>query len=342
MRACVFKGPGAPLELTQLPDPEPGPGEVVVRVRDCGICGSDLHAAGDGAEVKMPSGTILGHEFAGVVERVGTGVEGLTAGDAVAGMSYLACGECVWCRIGQPVRCVATKLIGFGEVPGAYAEMIKLRPGSVFKIPREMSFRAGATVEPLVVGLHGLNRAGFRLGETALVMGAGTMGLLTLLWLKYAGASAVVVSEPIMERREIALSLGADAAVDPRMHNPAAAVTSLSGSGPDVVFECIGEPGTLAQAITYAARGGRVCVLGFSMQDDGFPPGLAMAKELDIAFSLGLEPGEVETAIAALATGRISTEPLITHTVALNDLPRAFAALPATANQVKVMLEFPP
>ncbi|MGH7985024.1 MAG: zinc-dependent alcohol dehydrogenase [Candidatus Binataceae bacterium] len=342
MRACVFKARGAPLELIELPDPEPGPGEIVVRVRDCGICGSDLHAAGNNEDVKLPPGTILGHEFAGVAERIGAGVAGLVAGDAVAGMSYLACGECQWCRIGQAVRCAERRLIGFGDVPGAYAEMIKLRPGSVFKMPPHMSFRLGATVEPLVVGLHGLNRAGFRLGETAVVMGAGTMGLLTLLWLKYAGARAVVVSEPLLERREIALALGGDIAVDPRMHNPAAAMTSLSGSAPDVVFECIGEPGTLAQAITYAARGGRVCVLGFSMRDDGFPPGLAMAKELDVAFSLGLEPGEVETAIGALASGRFSTEPLITHTVGLNELPRAFAALPAATNQVKVMLEFPP
>jgi (R,R)-butanediol dehydrogenase/meso-butanediol dehydrogenase/diacetyl reductase len=341
VRACVFKAPGAPLEITEVADPDPGPGEVVVRVRDCGICGSDFHAAGINADVSLPPGTILGHEFAGVVERTGAEVGTLVPGDPVAGMSYLPCGECEWCRIGHAARCSATRLIGFGDVPGAYAERIKVRPGSLFKIPADMSLRVGATVEPLVVGLHGIHRARFQAGETCLVMGAGTIGLMTLLWLRFAGARAIVVSEPNPKRREVALEIGADAAVDPRIQNPATAMTKLSGSGPDIVFECIGEPGTLAQAIGYAPRGGRVCVLGFSMRDDGFPPGLAMAKELDVNFSLGIEPGEVETAISALASGRISTEPLITHVVGLEDLPRAFAALPEATNQVKVMIEFP-
>ncbi|MGH7249188.1 MAG: zinc-dependent alcohol dehydrogenase, partial [Pseudomonadota bacterium] len=321
-------------------NPKAGPGELVVRVRDCGICGSDLHVAGNSGRAKMPPGTIMGHEFAGTVEEIGAGVDGFAAGDAVVVMSYLACGECEWCRTGQAVRCATMRPVGFGEVPGAYAELMKTRPGSVFKMPSGMSFRAGATVEPLVVGLHGIRRARLQAGETCVVMGAGPIGLVTLLWARFAGARTIVVSELMMQRREMALKLGADATVDPRMHNPAAAMAHISGAGPDIVFECIGEPGTLAQAITYAPRGGRVCVLGVSMQDDGFPPGIAMPKELDVHFSLGLEPGEVETAIAVLASGRISTEPMITHTVTMDDLPRAFAALSRPTNQTKVMLEF--
>ncbi len=339
MRAAIFKAPGAPLEIVEVPDPVAGPGEIVVRVRDCGICGSDLHAS-DSRNIKMPPGTIMGHEFAGEVAQVGDRVDGFAPGDPVVAMSYLACGECDPCRGGMSVRCARMRLVGFGDVPGAYAEFMKTRLGSVFKMPPGTSFRAGATVEPMVVGLHGLRRSRLRAGETCVIMGAGPIGLIMLLWARFAGARAVVLSELVLERRELALKMGADGAVDPRMHNPSAAMKNLTGAGPDVIFECIGAPGTLAQAIGYAPRGSRITVIGVSMEDDGFPPGVAMNKELDVHFSLGLEPGEVETAIALLASGRISTAPMITHTVSLDDLPRAFHALRQPTNQTKVMLEF--
>ena len=339
MKACVFKAIGAPLEVVELPDPAAGPGELVVRVKACGICGSDLHAATT-AKAQLPAGTVMGHEVAGVVEEIGAGVSGFERGDAVVVMSYLACGECASCRAGSGVRCEEMTLVGFGEAPGGYAELIKTRPGSVFKIPKSMSFRTAATVEPLVVGLHGLRRARFQAGETCVIMGAGSIGLMTLLWARFAGARAIVVSELVLDRREVALKLGADAAVDPRMHSPAAAMTRLTGAGPDVIFECIGETGTMAQAISHAPRGGRIAILGVSMEDDGFPPALAMSKELEVNFSLGLAPGEVETAIAVLASGRLTTDGLITHTVGLEELPRAFAALSKPNRQTKVMLEF--
>jgi len=339
MKACVFKAVGAPLEVVELPDPVAGPGELVVRVKACGICGSDLHAA-TSAKAKLPPGTIMGHELAGVVDQIGPDVNGFERGDPVVVMSYLACGECANCRAGLGMRCEATALVGFGEAPGGYAELIKTRPGSIFKMPPAMSFRAAATVEPLVVGLHGLRRARFQAGETCMIMGAGSIGLMTLLWARFAGARTIVVSDLLLDRREVALKLGADAAVDPRMHSPSVAMQRLTGAGPDVTFECIGEAGTMAQAISHAPRGGRIAILGVSMEDDGFPPALAMSKELEINFSLGLEPGEVETAIAVLASGRLSTDAMITHTVGIDDLPRAFAALTLPTKQTKVMLEF--
>jgi (R,R)-butanediol dehydrogenase/meso-butanediol dehydrogenase/diacetyl reductase len=339
MKACVFRAIGAPLEVVELPDPVAGPGELVVRVKACGICGSDLHAATT-AKAQLPAGTVMGHELAGVVDQIGPGVSGFERGDPVVVMSYLACGECANCRAGIGVRCEAMAVVGFGEAPGGYAELIKTRPGSVFKMPGAMSFRAGATIEPLVAGLHGLRRARFQAGETCVIMGAGSVGLMTLLWARFAGARAIVVSELLLDRREVALKLGADAAVDPRMHSPAAAMTRLTGAGPDVIFECIGEAGTMAQAISHAPRGGRIAILGVSMEDDGFPPALAMSKELEINFSLGLAPGEVETAIAVLASGRLSMDAIITHSVGIEELPRAFSALTKPAKQTKVMLEF--
>lgn len=339
MRAAVYRASGAPLEVTTVPDPVAGPGEIVVRVKDCGICGSDLHAARS-QKLKMPAGTIMGHELAGVVEQVGPDIDGFAIGDHVAAMSYVACGDCAMCRAGIGVRCLASKPLGFGEYPGGFAEFVKTRRGSLFKLPGAMSFRAGATIEPLVVGLHGLRRSRFQAGDACLIMGAGTIGLVTLMWARFAGAGTIVVSEVLMPRRDLALKLGADAAVDPRIRNPVAEITRLTGAAPDIVFECIGEPGTLAQAVNYAPRGGRVAVLGASMEDDGFAPGSAMSRELDIYFSLGLEPGEVETAITAVSSGRLPSESMITHTLPLDELPKAFAAIGESGIPGKLMLEF--
>ena len=339
MRAAIFKTAGKPLEIVELSEPKAGPLEIVVRVRNCGICGSDLHAA-DSRRLNMPAGTIMGHELSGVVEDPGPGTSGFTHGEAVIVMSHMPCGECSLCHAGFAVKCAAMRPVGFGDIPGGYAEFMKTRPGGIYKMPAEMSFRAGATVEPMVVALHGLRRARFQAGETCVIMGAGPIGLMTLLWARFAGARAIVVSEILAARRELAMGVGADLAVDPRMQSPAAAMARISGSDPDVIFECIGASGSLAQAVSYAPRAGRIGVLGVSMEDDGFPPAMAMNKELDIFFSLGLEPGEIETTIAVLASGRISTEPLITQAVGLDELPRAFATLKQATSQGKLMLEF--
>jgi (R,R)-butanediol dehydrogenase / meso-butanediol dehydrogenase / diacetyl reductase len=338
VKACVYKAPGAMLEVVEVPDPKPSPGEIVVRVRDCGICGSDLHAAKFG--FKMPPGTIMGHEFSAVVDEVGAGVTGFAPGDPVVVMSYVACGECEACRTGKSSRCRKMKGVGFGDVPGAYAEKMKTTPGSCFKMPAGMSHRLGATVEPLVVGLHGVHRAQLRAGETCVIMGAGPIGLVTLLWARFAGARSIVVSEMADGRRDKALQMGADAAVHPRVKNPAAMMQEMIGAPPDVIFECIGAAATLDEAVTYARRGGRVVVLGVCMEDDSFRPMQAMNRELDIKFSLGLEPGEIETAIDMLAAGRVSTEPMITHVIGLDELPNAFAALSRPSDQTKVMVEF--
>jgi (R,R)-butanediol dehydrogenase/meso-butanediol dehydrogenase/diacetyl reductase len=338
MKACVYRAPGAPLEIAEVPDPVPGWGELVIRVKACGICGSDLHAAG--RNFRMPAGTILGHEFAGVVEKLGDGVEGFGRGDPVVVMSYLGCGECEACRTGEAQRCREVKLVGFGEVAGGYAELMKTRPASVFKMPPGMSFREAATVEPLVVGLHGLHRAGFKAGESCVVMGAGPIGIVTMLWARFAGARAIVVSELTEHRRRLAREMGADAAVDPRMRNPAGMIEQLTGAGPQVIFECIGAPGAMAEAIAYAQRASRVVVIGVCTEDDGFAPITAMSKELDMRFSLGMERAEIEMAIAMLAAGRVATAPMITHTMGIHDLPKAFAALTLPTNQSKVIIDF--
>jgi (R,R)-butanediol dehydrogenase/meso-butanediol dehydrogenase/diacetyl reductase len=336
MKACVFKAPGAPLEVIQLPDPTAGPGEVVVRVRNCGICGSDLHAAQWGV---LPAGTVMGHEFSAVIDQLGSGVSGFEPGESVMVVPMINCGECEFCRTGQALVCTKQTGIGF-EAQGAYAEKVKTRPGALLKMPPGLSHRAAATVEPSVVGLHGVHRAGLQVGESCVVMGAGPIGLVTAMWARFAGARAVVVSEMAEGRRKMALKMGADAAVNPREQSPVQELINITGDGPDVVFECIGVPGTIEEAIRFARKGGRVVVIGACGEPDKFTPMRALRREVDVRFSSGADMREFQTAMALMASGRISTEPMITHTVGIEDFPQTFAALSHPNEQCKVMLEF--
>jgi (R,R)-butanediol dehydrogenase/meso-butanediol dehydrogenase/diacetyl reductase len=282
----------------------------------------------------------MGHEFSAVVDEIGDGVIDFHPGDPVMVVPMINCGECQFCRTSQPLLCTKKTGLGFNEAPGAYAEKVKTRPGALLKMPPGLSHRAAATVEPAVVGLHGLHRSRLMVGETCVVMGAGPIGLVTAMWARFAGARAVVVSEMADGRRDMALKMGADLVVNPREKSPVKELVKLTGDGPDVVFECIGVPGTIEEAVRYVRKGGRVVVIGACGEPDTFTPIRALQREVDIRFSSGAEPREFETTMALMAAGRISTAPMITHTVVIDDLPRAFAELSHPNAQCKVMLEF--
>jgi (R,R)-butanediol dehydrogenase / meso-butanediol dehydrogenase / diacetyl reductase len=336
MKACVYKAPGAPLEVTEVPDPKPGPGEIVVRVKDCGICGSDLHAAKWGV---LAAGTIMGHEFSAVVDELGEGVTGFTPGEGVMVVPMIPCAQCGYCLTGQALLCSNRGGLGF-ENPGAYAEKVKTRPGALLKMPPGLSHRAAATVEPTVVGLHGVHRSKIAIGETCVVMGAGPIGLLTTMWARFAGARTVVVSEMADGRREMALKMGADLVVNPKVQSPVKELVKITGDGPDIVYECIGVPGTIDEAIRYVRKGGRVVVIGACGEPDNFTPIRALQREVDVIFSSGADPREFQTAMALMASGRISTDPMITHSIGIYVMPDFFDDLSHHNDQCKVILDF--
>jgi (R,R)-butanediol dehydrogenase/meso-butanediol dehydrogenase/diacetyl reductase len=200
--------------------------------------------------------------------------------------------------------------------------------------------RAAAILDPLLVAIHGIRRAALQPGESCIILGAGPVGLMTAAYARIAEARGVVVSEPSPVRRQIALEMGADAAVDPRLQNPLGVLAKITGAAADVVMDCAGQAGSLAETFSYARPGGRVVVLGANLQDDVISPAAAMNRELDVRFSLGFSTEDVALAARLLGDGRISPEVMITHTVDIEEFPRAFAALPHAINQVKVMLEF--
>jgi (R,R)-butanediol dehydrogenase / meso-butanediol dehydrogenase / diacetyl reductase len=339
MKAAVFKGQNT-VAVADVPKPKAGPDEVVLKVHACGICGSDLHAVQYG--FGMQPDTVMGHEFCGEVHELGAGVSGFAVGERVTSLPYISCGECDHCRHGSTMRCPKIRGIGLGQLPGAYAEYVLCGARSLLKLPDNVSSREGAMVEPLSVGLHGVNRSGLHPGGACLVMGAGPIGLATLLWCKAKGAQAVIVSELAPGRVDLAYQLGATAVVNPQVESPARKVSEITGREPEIVFECIGVKSTLESAIEMVAPQGRVEVLGVCMEPDQIMPLTCVLKEITIDFVLGYSRAEFQETIEALAGGIINAKPMVTDVIGVDQVPAMFETLRKPTKQAKVLVEFAP
>ncbi len=338
MKAAVFKKRDE-MAVIDVPSPTAGAGEVVLKVHDCGICGSDLHAVQYG--IGMPANTVMGHEFCGEIHALGPGVSGYQLGDRVTSLPYFACGQCAWCKRDDAMHCSELRSLGLGQLPGAYAEFVACSAASLLKLPANVSSRAGALVEPLSVGLHGVNHSRIESGMGVVVMGAGPIGLSTLIWAKAKGASAVVVSELAPGRTELAMKLGADAVVNPTHDDPSEAVKTITGRPPEIVFECIGVKSTLGAAIGMVGRHGQVVVIGVCMEADSIYPLTCVMKEVQINFALAYTRGEFQETIDALSKGIIDPTPMITDVINVDQVPEMFTALKRPGTRAKVMVEFP-
>ncbi|MDQ2803476.1 MAG: zinc-binding dehydrogenase [Pseudomonadota bacterium] len=339
MRAATFKGVGIPLAVEDRPDPTPDDGELVLRIAYCGICGSDLHATQPGA-FRIPEGTVLGHEFSG--EIVHSKAADWHPGDRIAVVPIWECDECAHrgrCKDGLGVLCPKSRFIGLAlDVPGAYAQRTKIRAAHALRLPDGVSLRDGALLEPLAVGAHAVERAGSLEGARVLVIGAGPIGLAVMISAKLAGAAAVVVTELNEGRRERARRLGATAVIDPSAGPVGEAFAAIADNGPDVIFECVGVPGVLQQAIDLSGPRGRLVVVGVCMVNDTILPLACILKELQVGFVLGYTPADFERVLRAIEAGRISADALISAEIGLDELPDAFEALRTPTTQCKVLV----
>jgi (R,R)-butanediol dehydrogenase/meso-butanediol dehydrogenase/diacetyl reductase len=338
MKAAVFRKTDE-MAVIDVPNPTAGAGEVVLKVHNCGICGSDLHAVQYG--IGMAPDTVMGHEFCGEISSLGPGVDGYRVGDRVTSLPYMACGECVWCKRDDAMHCSQLRSLGLGQLPGAYAEFVVCGAASLLKLPANVSSRAGALVEPLSVGLHGVNHSTIEPGMGVVVMGAGPIGLSTLIWAKARGASAVVVSELAPGRTELAMKLGASAVVNPTESDPADAVKSITGRPPEIVFECIGVKSTLGAAINMVGRHGQIVVIGVCLEADSIFPLSCVMKEVQINFALAYTRAEFQQTIDAISNGAIDPTPMITDVIDVDQVPDMFVALKRPGARAKVMVEFP-
>jgi 2-desacetyl-2-hydroxyethyl bacteriochlorophyllide A dehydrogenase len=338
MRAAVFKEMSKPLAIETVANPEPGTHGLILKVKNCGICGSDLHMTEPTSAMPLRLGSVMGHEFAGEVIDVGSAVKHLwKPGDRVAAFPVICCGNHSPC-VAMTDGCGNMQSIGLGQADGAYAEYVRIGSNGGYRLPDNVSFREGAMVEPLAVGLHAVDMARTPRGATVLVIGAGPVGLATMLWAKFLGARHVIVSERTELRRGMAAKFGATDAIDPNQPLMSQ-VQKIAGKAPDVIFECVGMPGLINSVMMEAPRGARIVVAGVCQQPDTILPLMGIIKELEIQFVLGYRPADFDYVIAMIASDRIDVAHMITDVVDLDGLPQAFEALRKPSHQCKVMLE---
>ncbi|MDB5663247.1 MAG: Zn-dependent alcohol dehydrogenase [Sphingomonas bacterium] len=331
MRAAIFQGFHTPLAIQSLADPEPGAGEVVIQVGRCGICGSDLHMTEDPAFGKQP-GEVLGHEFAGEVVAIGKGVERIAKGDFVSVVPLKSCGTCPTCLAGEPAWCAEMGLQG-----GGYAQYAATHERQCVILPKSASIADGAIVEPLAVALHGVMLSGLQAGDKVLVLGAGPIGLAVAYWARRLGAAKVVVQDIASFQEERALAMGATGFVADRAEPVVASDRALGGKA-DIVFECVGVPGLIAQAIEQVRVKGSIVILGLCTRPDSFVPFVALSKEIRLITSAFFKRQEYEAALDALDAGSAEPRLLVTDTISLDQVPDTFEGLRRRTHQCKVLI----
>lgn len=330
MKAAVLKAPQQ-LQLADIATPEAAAGELVLRVRAATVCGTDLRILSGRKTkgVRFPS--VIGHEFAGEVVQVGSGVTGFETGDRVCMDPVIPCRACAYCKSGRENVCQHRQAMGY-EFDGAFAEYIRipaiaLAAGNVFKMPAQMSFEAAALAEPLACCINGQRNAGVRLGDTVVVLGAGPIGLMHAALARLAGAAQVIVSEPNAARRQAAAEHGVDHVCDPSRESVQDFVRArTAGLGADVVILAIGVPQLANEALQLVRKGGHVNLFaGFSAGDTSqIDVNLIHYNEIGVTGASALSRRDYELALNMLSAGQIDATALITHRYGVSDALAAF------------------
>jgi len=346
MRAAVIRD--WKLRVDDIPEPTPAAGQVLTKVLACGICGSDLHLLAHGREqreigAKLNEGLpvdplgmqmfepdadmVMGHEFCCEVVDIGPDVSNLKVGDVIVSM---------------PVAFDTGGLHGIGfsnKYPGGYAELMVVNELMGIKVPDGLPVDLAALTEPLAVGVHAVAKSRIVAGESAIVLGCGPVGLACIADLKMRGIGPVVAADFSPKRRALAELLGADVVVDPRETTAIDAWRKIDGVRQLVIFEAVGVPGMINEAMRVAPRNTRILVVGACMQADSIYPMLGIGRELNIQFVLGYEPAEFSSALTAIADGRVDLSAWITGTVPIDQVPQAFTDLGNPEAHAKILVK---
>lgn len=321
-----------------MPDPpDPEPGEVTVRIRAVGVCGSDMHFYLEDGCAGTPAAypQVLGHEPAGEIAAVGAGVADLKPGDRVAVEPAISCGRCEPCRTGRRNLCGRAQFMGGIQLPGLLREYAVMPRENALKVPPHMSFAAAATIEPIAVLLHSMELAGLQLGETVAVMGAGPIGLLALQMAKLAGASVVVVGDKVPHRLARAEELGADQVVDVSKESISDAAHDLTGGrGVHVVFDAAAKQESINASVRSVRAGGRIVLIGIpSAETIALELWPALQSEATLVVQHRSNGGD-HAALELLEDGRLDPASILSHRYPLSEGHRAFATMGEYADGV--------
>ena len=328
----------------EVEKPSPSEDEVLINVKACGICGSDVHSyKGEHPFVSPP--IVLGHEFSGIISETGESVEGFEKGDKVVVEPNITCGTCYNCNHGRYNICENLQVIGNVGYDGAFADYITVPANKSLKIPERMSFEEGALVEPTAVGVHSVRVSEQELGDKILILGAGTIGLATLLAAKDAGASEIVITDLEGKRLERAKRLGADYAVNPselELGLEEFLKQKFGEAKADIIYDCVGFDSTLNEAISVARKGTQIMLVGVPKGELEVNMAFIQDRELDIQGALMYVKKDFQTAIELVEKGQVKANAFITHRYDLEDLGQAFdlAADPTKMDEtLKIIVE---
>ena len=315
-------------EMIDWPLPDPGPGELLVRVSAIGICGSDMHAYSEGAVGESPCHypMVIGHEPSGVVVKTGAGVTGISPGDRGALEPALYCYHCEFCMRGQHNICAHLRFMSSGREPGYFREYVNVPVQNFLPIPAEMSLEQAALVEPVSIALHSMVFARVKLGETVIVFGAGPIGLLTIAVLRLSGAGRIWAVEPVPHRRELARLMGADVVIDPSAADPAREVMQDTGKrGVDLAIDCASKQDMINQCVRALVHGGRVVLTGIPAETQ-IALNIHQFRNKEIAiFNVRRSNHEGRAGVDLLREHARLFAPVITHHRPLDKINEAFA-----------------
>ncbi len=339
MKATYFLGEKK-FEVRELPVPEVQETDVLIRVAACGICGTDVHiyhGSKGSTDVKPP--VVLGHEFAGTVEKVGDKVTSVKPGDHVTVDPNRYCGTCHFCQIGKKQMCENLYAIGVNR-DGGFAEYCLVPESQCYQLDKQVPLKYGAMTEPLACCIHGIDKANIQPGQTVCVIGGGAIGLLMIQLAKISGASKVILSEPVEMRRQIGMEVGAFGTIDPIHEDIKEQLNQLLGTkGADVVIECVGTPVAAEQAFLAADKGATILLFSVPKPDSTYHLHLedVFQKELTIVGSM-INPDTHGRAAALINSGVLKLEPIITHSFPVEQVEDAILAQ-QSAETIKVIVE---
>ena len=335
MKALMYRGPWK-MPVEELDEPAPTAGKVVVDVQAVGICGSDVHGFTGNSGRRTP-GIVMGHEFAGTISELGPEVEGYAVGDGVVVMplySVAAGGDPYPLNL-SPHR----RLTGMNE-HGAYAQRVAVRAAQLFPKPAGLSWQRAALCEPMAVTLHAARITPINPMQKVAVIGAGPIGLLTMLAARLKGAGTVIVVDRSVHRLELAEELGADAVINVDGTDADAAIREMTGGGVDVAFEAVGISSTARLSVEVTRNGGNITWIGNNARMIEVDMQSIVTREMSVRGSYGFDETDFAAAIEALSSGRLNVDPLVEEIAPLDDGPEIFRSLAAGENDlVKIILK---